>query len=194
MIPMSYVNDGMEDCAGGEDEMDMSDDHDDHDHGDHGDDHDDHDHGDHGNDHDDHDHGDHGDDSDEIVMYITSDMDFHFEGDMSDYKIELATCEDDYDSDTEEWITTCTTVMAVAIADAGVDSDIVFHDADSSGTISDGDMIHIYETAEEWDTVRLYSISADAYSDENPMLTVPGFTGLVGMLALLGAAFIRRNE
>ena len=37
MIPMSYVNDGMEDCAGGEDEMDMSDDHDDH-----GDDHDDH--------------------------------------------------------------------------------------------------------------------------------------------------------
>ena len=127
-------------------------------------------------------------------MYITSDMDFHFEGDMSDYKIELATCEDDYDSDTEEWITTCTTVMAVAIADAGADSDIVFHDADSSGTISDGDMIHIYETAEEWDTVRLYSISADAYSDENPMLTVPGFTGLVGMLALLGAAFIRRNE
>ena len=158
---------------------------------------DDHDHGDHGDDdgdHDDHDHGDHGDDSDEVVMYITSDMDFHFEGDMSDYKIELATCEDDYDSDTEEWITTCTTVMAVAIADAGVDSDIVFHDADSSGTISDGDMIHIYETAEEWDTVRLYSISADAYSDENPMLTVPGFTGLVGMLALLGAAFIRRNE
>ena len=155
---------------------------------------DDHDHGDHGDDHDDHDHGDHGDDSDEIVMYITSGMDFHFEGDMSDYKIELATCEDDYDSDTEEWITTCTTVMAVAIADAGADSDIVFHDADSSGTISDGDMIHIYETAEEWDTVRLYSISADAYSDENPMLTVPGFTGLVGMLALLGAAFIRRNE
>ena len=192
------VNDGYEDCQDGEDEMpDMDDDHDGHDHGDHGDDHDDHDHGDHGDDdgdHDDHDHGDHGDDSDEIVMYITSDMDFDFEGDMSDYKIELATCEDDYDSDTEEWITTCTTVMAVAIADAGADSDIVFHDADSSGTISDGDMIHIYETAEEWDTVRLYSISADAYSDENPMLTVPGFTGLVGMLALLGAAFIRRNE
>ena len=210
------VNNGYEDCQDGEDEMpDMDDDHDGHDHDDHGD--EDmvcYDMSTHTVDHtidneadceaagymwtedqsDDHDHGDHGDDSDEIVMYITSDMDFHFEGDMSDYKIELATCEDDYDSDTEEWITTCTTVMAVAIADAGADSDIVFHDADSSGTISDGDMIHIYETAEEWDTVRLYSISADAYSDENPMLTVPGFTGLVGMLALLGAAFIRRNE
>ena len=127
-------------------------------------------------------------------MYITSGMDFHFEGDMSDYKIELATCDEDYDWDTGESTKTCTTVMAVAIADAGADSDIMFHDADGSETISVGDMIHIGETAEEWDTVRLYSISADAYSDENPMLTVPGFTGLVGMLALLGAAFIRRNE
>ena len=208
-IPMDWVNDGEEDCMGGEDEMDMggSDDHGD---------------GDmvcydmstHTVDHtidneadceaagymwtedqsDDHDHGSHGDDSDEVVMYITSGMDFHFEGDMSDYKIELATCDEDYDWDTGESTKTCTTVMAVAIADAGADSDIVFHDADSTGTISVGDMIHIGETESEWNTVRLYSISADAYSDENPMLTVPGFTGLVGMLALLGAAFIRRNE
>ncbi|MGB0448295.1 MAG: EF-hand domain-containing protein [Candidatus Poseidoniaceae archaeon] len=142
-----------------------------------------------------HDHGDGGDDySDEIVMYVTSDMDFHFEGDLSDYKIELATCESDYDMETGEETTTCTTVMSVAIADAGMDSDIMFHDADSSGTLSVGDMIHIGETAESWDEVRLYSISADAYSDENPMHDAPGFTGLVGMLALLGAAFIRRNE
>ena len=42
--------------------------------------------------------------------------------------------------------------------------------------------------------VRLYSSRADAYSDENPMHNTPGFTGIVGMLALLGAAFIRRNE
>ncbi|MGB1793352.1 MAG: hypothetical protein ACPHMS_05655 [Candidatus Poseidoniaceae archaeon] len=139
------------------------------------------------------DHG--GDDySDEYVMYVTSDMDFHFEGDLSDYKIELATCEEDYDMDTGEETMTCTTVMSVAIADAGEDSDIMFHDADSSGTLSVGDMIHVGETAEEWDTVRLYSVSADAYSDENPMHDAPGFTGLVGMLALLGAAFIRRNE
>jgi len=136
-----------------------------------------------------------GDDySDEYVMYVTSEMDFHFEGDLSDYKIELATCESDYDMDTGEEITTCTTVMSVAIADAGMDSDIMFHDADSSGTLSVGDMIHIGEIDESWDEVRLYSISADAYSDENPMHDAPGFTGLVGMLALLGAAFIRRNE
>ncbi len=160
-IPMDWVNDGMDDCAGGEDEFD--------------------------------DYG--GEDySDEIVMYVTSDMDFHFEGDLSDYKIELATCESDYDMDTGEETMTCTTVMSVAIADEGEDSDIMFHDADSSGTLSVGDEIHIGQTAESWDEVRLYSISADAYSDENPMHDAPGFTGLVGMLALLGAAFIRRNE
>ena len=164
---ISQVNDGTEDCPDGDDEMPEMGDGDGHDHG---------------------------DDSDEIVMYVTSDMDFDFEGDMSDYKIELATCDYDYDMETGEETTTCTTVMSVAIADAGADSDIVFHDADSTGTISVGDMIHIGETAVEWDTVRLYSISADAYSDENPMHDAPGFTGLVGMLALLGAAFIRRNE
>ncbi|MEC7253896.1 MAG: low-density lipoprotein receptor class A repeat-containing protein [Candidatus Thermoplasmatota archaeon] len=168
---ISQVNDGYEDCQHGDDEMPEMGDGDGHDHG-----------------------HDHGDDSDEIVMYVTSGMDFDFEGDMSDYKIELATCDSDYDMETGEETTTCTTVMSVAIADAGMDSDIMFHDADSSGTISVGDMIHIGETAVEWDTVRLYSISADAYSDENPMHDAPGFTGLVGMLALLGAAFIRRNE
>jgi Ca2+-binding EF-hand superfamily protein len=169
-IPMSWVDDGMDDCSDGSDESD--------------------------GDGDGHDHGDHDghDDSGEIVMYITSEMDFHFEGDMSDYKIELASCDYDYDMETGEETSICTTVMSVAINDAGMDSDIMFHDADGSETVSVGDMIHIGETGVEWDTVRLYSISADAYSDENPMHDAPGFTGLVGMLALLGAAFIRRNE
>ena len=129
-------------------------------------------------------------------MYVTSDMDFHFEGDMSDYKIVLASCDYDYDMETGEETITCTPVVSVSVADSSVMEvgGIMFHDADSSGTISVGDMIHIGETAESWDEVRLYSISADAYSDENPMHDAPGFTGLVGMLALLGAAFIRRNE
>ncbi|CAI8293150.1 MAG: Uncharacterised protein [Euryarchaeota archaeon UBA443] len=163
-IPMSWVNDGMADCPDGEDEYDS-------------------------------DHGTH-DDSDEIVMYITSEMDFYFEGDMSDYKIELAECDYDYDMDAMEETKTCTTVVSVAVADASVADigGIMFHDTDSSGTISVGDMIHIGEIDADWDEVRLYSISADAYSDESPAHDVPGFTGLVGMLALLGAAFIRRNE
>ena len=174
-IDLTWVNDGEEDCADGSDESGDDDGHD------HGDD-------------DGHDHGDHGDDHDEIVFYVVNSMDFHFEGDMSDYKIELSSCDYDYDMETGEETSTCTTVMSVAMADAGMDSDIMFHDADSSGTISDGDMIHIGDVSEDWDEVRLYSISADAYSDENPMHNAPGFTGLVGMLALLGAAFIRRTE
>ena len=163
-IPMSWVNDGVVDCPDGEDEYDS-------------------------------DHGTH-DDSDEIIMYITSEMDFYFEGDMSDYKIELASCDYDYDYDAMEETKTCTTVISVAVADASVTEvgGIMFHDTDSSGTISSGDMIHIGEIDADWDEVRLYSISADAYSDESPAHDAPGFTGLVGMLALLGAAFIRRNE
>ena len=166
-IPMNYVNDGDEDCDGGEDEDDMG-----------------------GSDHD---HG----DSDANTFYIETSQDvmIPFEGDMSDYKIELTTCRDDYNPDTMGYDTTCgESVMSIAISDAGENSDIMFHDTDNSGTISVGDMIHIGETTGEWNTVRLYSISADAYSDENPIYNTPGFTGLVGMLALLGAAFIRRND
>jgi MYXO-CTERM domain-containing protein len=70
----------------------------------------------------------------------------------------------------------------------------MYHDADNSGTISDGDRIHVTDSMKIWYDVRLYSVSADAYSDDNPMHDAPGFTGLVGMLALLGAAFIRRND
>jgi len=73
-------------------------------------------------------------------------------------------------------------------------SSIMFHDTDSSGTISDGDMIHISETVDvDFEEVRLYSSSADAYSDENPVFEMPGFTGVVGVLALLGAALLRRK-
>ena len=167
-IPMDWVNDGMDDCEGGEDEDDMG-----------------------GSD----DHGD-SDDSDEgRVWYITNEMDFHFEGDMNDYSIVLATCEEDMDMETGEMTKDCSTYMTVSMNDAMLEgSSVMFHDTDSSGTISDGDMIHVSESDNDWNEVRLYSSSADAYSDENPMHNTPGFTGIVGMLALLGAAFIRRNE
>ena len=169
-IPMSYVNDGDEDCAGGEDEDDMG-----------------------GSD--DNDHGDSDDSDEERVWYITNEMDFHFEGDMNDYSIVLETCEEDMDMETGEMTKDCSTYMTVSMNDAMLEgSSVMFHDTDSSGTISDGDMIHVSESDNDWNEVRLYSSSADAYSDENPMHNTPGFTGIVGMLALLGAAFIRRNE
>jgi len=70
----------------------------------------------------------------------------------------------------------------------------LFLDADESGTLSDGDMVYINNNGgveEAWNTVRLYSASAEAYSDENP--TLPGFTGMLATLSLLGAAFVRRQ-
>ena len=163
-IPMSWVNDGYADCADGEDEDDS--------------------------DHDD------GSDSGDAEFYITiNDAMIPFEGDMNDYSIELASCEEDIDWDTGETIKDCTTQMTVSIADAmEIGSPVVFHDADSSGTISDGDMIHISALlVVDYDEVRLYSSSADAYSDENPVFEMPGFTGVVGVLALLGAALLRRK-
>ena len=55
-------------------------------------------------------------------------------------------------------------------------------------------MIHISALlVVDYDEVRLYSSSADAYSDENPVFEMPGFTGVVGVLALLGAALLRRK-
>ncbi len=124
--------------------------------------------------------------------YLDSDVDIAFEGNMDDYKIELASCTSEY-VDGEE-VTTCETVLSMAVADAVAGATIEFDDVDESGTLSVGDVIYVGEVAEEWDTVRLYSISANAYSDENPMNNMPGFTGVLATLSLLGAAFIRRND
>ena len=191
-VPLSYVDDGYEDCSDGSDEPNTHDDNDDHDHGD-----------DDGNDH--------GSEDDEPcyfndenqlvcgerVWYITNEMDFHFEGNMSTYYIEFASCEEEIDYETGETTKDCLPYSQILVADAaaaGGSNGVMYHDADNSGTISEGDMIHVTDEMKMQYDVRLYLMSADAYSDENPMHNAPGFTGLVGMLALLGAAFIRRND
>jgi Ca2+-binding EF-hand superfamily protein len=172
-VPLSYVDDGYEDCSDGSDEPNTHDDNDDHDHGD-------------------------SDGSDEErVWYITNEMDFHFEGNMSTYYIEFASCEEETDYETGETTKDCSPYSQILVADAaaaGGSNGVMYHDADNSGTISEGDMIHVTDEMKMQYDVRLYLMSADAYSDENPMHNAPGFTGLVGMLALLGAAFIRRND
>ena len=179
--------------AGDEDE------HDDGNNG-HGNDDDGHDESNPGNSHDDHDHSE-SDHSDGETIYIsTGEAMIPFEGPigmigMPDYSIVLANCEDSFDEDTGSETKICDNVKTVSISDAmEAGSPIMFHDADSSGTISDGDMIHISESIDvDYEEVRLYSSSADAYSDENPVFAMPGFTGVVGVLALLGAALLRRK-
>ena len=87
-------------------------------------------------------------------------------------------------------------VLKISIVDSmAPGSDVMFHDADDSGTITSGDMIHInpdYDANDVDIHVRLYSNSSDKYSDENPML--PGFGAAAGIVALLSAALIARRD
>ena len=73
---------------------------------------------------------------------------------------------------------------------------IIFMDMDESGTLTTGDMFMIDTSSldldEDWNAGRLHSEEADAYSDENPM-AMPGFTGILATIGLLGAALIRRD-
>ena len=179
-IPSDWVDDGMDDCGDGSDESD---------------------------DHDGHDHHDHGPAVD--WMIDTADMMSPIEvaGSFADYHIVLASCTMDSGPDedgsmeptdmVETNAMTCgDDVLKISIADATAPgADVMFHDADSSGTITQGDMVHInpdFDAGGEWNMVRLYSNSSDKYSDENPML--PGFGAAAGIIALLSAALIARRD
>jgi len=134
---------------------------------------------------------------------IMNTQDIPMEGSFNDYTIILALCTMDESSDDgmgmgDTPTMTCSDDAQVySIADAMTQgSDVMFHDADMSGTISNGDMVHIspdINLDDEWNTVRLYSTSANSYSDENPMLT-PGFSSMIGIIALLGAALLTRRD
>ena len=120
-----------------------------------------------------------------LLMLVAGDEDEHDESNPGNSHDD----HDHSDSDHSDNVKTISITEAMASG-----SPIMFHDADSSGTISDGDMIHISESIDvDYEEVRLYSSSADAYSDENPVFAMPGFTGVVGVLALLGAALLRRK-
>ncbi|MBL6895458.1 MAG: hypothetical protein ISR23_00030 [Candidatus Poseidoniaceae archaeon] len=147
----------------------------------------------------------HSDHSSMLDWMITNSQDMPMEGSFDDYTIVLAMCTMDESSDDGMDMGMGTTpamncdddVLSVTIADAmAQDAVVMFYDADMSGTITGGDMVHISPDIDvdgDWNTVRLYSTSANSYSDENPMLT-PGFTGALGMLALLGAALLTRRD
>ena len=127
----------------------------------------------------------------QTIMVMTM-VDLH--GDLDDYSVTLAMCDDDMNCEDD--------VYSVKLSDIAVTEDtfffsghsVMFIDVDESGTLNSGDMIMIdtstLEVDEDWNTVRLHSEEANAYSDENPM---PGFTGILATIGLLGAALIRRE-
>ncbi|MBL6890584.1 MAG: EF-hand domain-containing protein [Candidatus Poseidoniaceae archaeon] len=159
-------------------------------------------------DHDGHDHGDHDGHMHGPLDWVIVEADMSMPpiaGDLSNYYAVLSKCTiPDDDSDDGDMMMDMggapemdcgPDIMFTPLSSANDPNAIFFHDADSSGTLTFGDMVHVSEnaTSEEWTHVRLYSASADSYSDENPMMA-PGFTGVIGMIALLGAALLTRRD
>ena len=143
-------------------------------------------------------------DGEDMKMYMVFGV-LPYGADIDDYHVELAMCDGTSLADIE-----CDdSVYSVALSEVMVESEeaammammtesIVFVDSDESGTLTSGDFVMInnatLEADGEWNFARLYSAEADSYSDENPMMSMlPGFTGFIATIGLLGAALIRRE-
>jgi PGF-CTERM protein len=134
-----------------------------------------------------------------MVHAENSDM-MAYAGDLNDYNAVLALCEGEYVESTDEYEYLCTdSSVSVSLVDAmaeGGSMGVFFFDSDDSGTLTEGDYFTVSDDVNvDWNTVRLFSNSAQAYSDENPLSeSVPGFTALMTVIGLLGAVLIRKNE
>ena len=143
-------------------------------------------------------------DGEDMKMYMVFGV-LPYGADIDDYHVELAMCDGTSLADIE-----CDdSIYSVALSEVMVESEeaammammtesIVFVDSDESGTLTFGDFVMInnntLEVDGEWNFARLYSAEADSYSDENPMMSMlPGFTGFIATIGLLGAALIRRE-
>ena len=143
-------------------------------------------------------------DGEDMKMYMVFGV-LEYGGDLDDYRVELAMCVGTSLAD----IACTDSVYSVALSEIMVTSEeaammammteaIVFVDSDESGTLTTGDFVMVnnatLEADGEWNFARLYSSEAGAYSDENPMMSMlPGFTGFIATIGLLGAALIRRE-
>ena len=143
-------------------------------------------------------------DEDDMIMFMAFSVFTFLGADADDYTIELAMCSDALSADMEcgdsVYSVPLSSIMASSEEESGMMlfmNSIVLLDRDGSGTLTTGDYLMINnETLDvdgEWNTARLYSTEADAYSDENPMAALPGFTGFIATIGLLGAALIRRE-
>ena len=143
-------------------------------------------------------------DEDDMIMLLAFSVFTFLGADADDYTIELAMCSDALSADMEcgdsVYSVPLSSIMASSEEESGMMlfmNSIVLLDSDGSGTLTTGDYLMInnatLDVDGEWNTARLYSTEADAYSDENPMAALPGFTGFIATIGLLGAALIRRE-
>ncbi|RJU86196.1 MAG: hypothetical protein DWC02_04990 [Candidatus Poseidoniales archaeon] len=144
-----------------------------------------------------------GDITDSMQVLVVVGMDGGIGGSLNDYSLTLANC-DDLDEDENLNDLDCSDdIWSMTLSDIQVTEDemmtsglsIMYMDTDSSDSLTTGDVIMIdhstLDVDEDWNTARLYSEEADSYSDENPAL--PGFTGIIATIGLLGAALLRRD-
>ena len=135
---------------------------------------------------------------------VTSDAEFDFAGSFEDYSVVLANCVEETD-DMGDTTLTCdesnNTVFSLADSSSTEGRSGEWNcgkwcsiDSDSSGTLTNGDVIIVDGNFTNWTHVRLHSTSADAYSDENPLQELPGFTAMLGVLSLMGAAMMGRRD
>jgi Ca2+-binding EF-hand superfamily protein len=139
------------------------------------------------------------------IMFFVFGME-GLEGDLDDYSLVLAQCTQEMDSMTgmmmssdcgeDAYSVKLSSILIESEADMMFsESALMFIDSDESGTLTTGDMFMIdtssLDVDGDWNAARLHSEEADSYSDENPMM--PGFTGILATIGLLGAALIRRE-
>jgi hypothetical protein len=132
-------------------------------------------------------------DSEITFFYVEYGIDIgaDFSGAIADWEVHLMTC--DYDENGEEVCdySTGESLSAAQAAGAEGSDGFYFIDMDDSGTLNSGDVVGI-SNDHEYDQVMLYDSSLEMYADENPAM--PGFTAVLGVLCLLGAALVRKNE
>ena len=143
-------------------------------------------------------------DGEDMKMYMVFGV-LPFGADIDDYHVELAMCDGtsltDIECDDSVYSVALSEIMVAseeAAMMAMMTESIVFVDSDESGTLTSGDFVMInnatLDADDEWNFARLYSSEAGAFSDENPMMSMlPGFTGFIATIGLLGAALIRRE-
>jgi Ca2+-binding EF-hand superfamily protein len=137
--------------------------------------------------------GDDGDMMDDMQVLIVMSM-VNLEGDLNDYSFTLANCDEDMVCGDDVYSVKLSDIVVTEESFLFSGYSVMFIDMDESGTLNSGDMIMIdtssLEVDGEFNTPRLHSKEADSYADENPM---PGFTGILATIGLLGAALIRRE-
>ena len=149
--------------------------------------------------------GEDGDMPDSKMMLVVTGLD-NLGGDMDDYSLVLSQCDQfqhpsgfymQNENCGDDVYSVKLSSIALSEQEAMFSTQsIIFMDMDESGTLTTGDMIMIdtssLDVEGDWNAARLHSEEADAYSDENPM-AMPGFTGILATIGLLGAALIRRD-